>query len=455
MLKHAHPKGLYFLFTIEMWERFSYYGMRALLTLYMVKFLLFDTEKAGNVYGIYTGLVYLTPLIGGYLADRYLGQKKCIIIGAILMCLGQFILAVPDMSFFYAALALLIIGNGFFKPNISTIVGQLYEPHDPRRDGGFTIFYMGINLGALFSPLICGTLGEKVGFSYGFASAGVGMLVGLLIFLWGQNRYIKDVGNCPQYCHCEELATKQSKEIRKNNFWIATLPSVARNDNEKDCKNSLTKNEKQQIAVIFILMFFTIFFWAAFEQAGSSLTLFADRSTDRIIPFLNFEIPASWFQSVNPLFIMLLAPFFSNLWLGLADINKNPSTPIKFSLGLLLVSIGFLLMIAASLFSNGSKVSILWLLGVYLFHTLGELCVSPVGLSVVTKLAPVKFLSLLMGTWFLSSFFANSLAGVFAGCYDSLNQAQFFAIPALITFVSAIILFFLSKPIKNWMHGVD
>ncbi len=455
MIKHSHPKALYFLFTIEMWERFSYYGMRALLVLYMVKFLLFNTEKAGNIYGIYTGLVYLTPLIGGYLADRYLGQKKCILIGAILMCLGQFILAVPNLTFFYIALGFLIIGNGFFKPNISTIVGQLYEKNDPRRDGGFTIFYMGINLGAFFSPLICGTLGEKVGFQYGFASAGVGMFLGLLIFLWGQNKFIKEVGNCPQYCHCEELATKQSKEIRKNNFWIASLPSVARNDNAKDCKKSLTKEEKQRIAVIFILMFFTIFFWASFEQAGSSMTLFADRSTDRIIPFLNLEFPASWFQAVNPLFIIILAPLFSKLWLDLADFNKNPSIPVKFAFGLLLVSAGFVVMILASMFAQTEKVSFLWLIGVYFFHTLGELCLSPVGLSMVTKLAPAKFLSLLMGTWFLASFFANSTAGIFAGCYDTLKTTEFFAIPAIITGVSAVLLLLIAKPIQKWMHGVE
>jgi len=432
MIKHTHPKGLYFLFTIEMWERFSYYGMRALLTLYMIKFLMFSTGKAGNVYGIYTGLVYLTPLIGGYFADRYLGQKKCIMIGAVLMALGQFALAVPYLPFFYAALGLLIIGNGFFKPNISTIVGQLYEKNDPRRDAGFTIFYMGINLGAFFSPLVCGTLGEKLGFNYGFASAGIGMIFGLLIFLWGQNKFIKEVGNSP---NCKL--------------------SVRENEKTDACNMPLTLEEKQRIAVIFVLMFFTIFFWASFEQAGSSLTLFADRSTDRFINFLNFEIPASWFQSVNPLFIIILAPFVSKLWVDLSDVNKNPSIPVKFVLGLLLVSAGFVVMIAASNFAGAGKISMLWLIGAYFFHTVGELCLSPVGLSMVTKLAPAKFLSLLMGTWFLSSFFANSFAGIFAGYYDSIKTADFFLIPALITAISAVLLFLLRNPIKKWMHGVE
>lgn len=435
MIKHSHPKALYFLFTIEMWERFSYYGMRALLVLYMIKVLLFNTEQAGNIYGLYTGLVYFTPLIGGYIADRYLGQKKCIIAGGILMMLGHFAIAVPDMSFFYIALALLIIGNGFFKPNISTIVGQLYEENDPRRDGGFTIFYMGINLGAFLSPLICGTLGEKVGFHYGFASAGVGMLIGLLIFMWGQNKFIKHVGNTPSECVINKEQNSENKKLK--------------------CDTPLTTEEKQKIAVIFILMFFTIFFWAAFEQAGSSMTLFADRSANRIIPYFNWEFPVSYFQAVNPLFIMILAPVFSKLWLDLADFNKNPSAPIKFSLGLLLITIGFIVMVIASFLAETGKVSFLWLIGVYFFHTLGELCISPVGLSIVTKLAPLKFASLLMGTWFLSSFFANSIAGFFAGSYDSLKPTEFFMIPAVITGISFVILLFIAKPVKKWMHGVE
>ena len=434
MTKHAHPKALYFLFTIEMWERFSYYGMRALLVLYMVKYLLFSTEKAGNVYGIYTGLVYLTPLIGGYIADRYLGQKICIIIGAILMMIGHFAMSISDLPFFYSALGLLIVGSGFFKPNISTMVGQLYEKNDPRRDGGFTIFYMGINLGAFLSPLICGTLGEKVSFHYGFAAAGVGMLIGLLIFMWGQNKYIKPVGNAPV---CEDIML------------------VKDHHQKTTCDLPLTKDEKQRIAVIFIMMFFCIFFWASFEQAGSSLTLFAERSTDRLIPFLNWEFPVSYFQSVNPLLIILLAPLFSKMWLDLADISKNPSLPVKFSLGLFLVAVGFVLMVIASAIAGTGKVSFLWLIGVYLFHTLGELCISPVGLSMVTKLAPLKFASLLMGTWFLSSFFANFIAGYFAGSYDNLKTTEFFLIPVVLTGISAILILFLTKLIKKWMHGVE
>jgi len=427
MEKQGHPKGLYLLFAVEAWERFSYYGMRALLVLYMTKFLLFDTEKAGSVYGWYTGLVYMTPLIGGYLADRYFGARRCILAGGLLMALGQFALAVPSLPFFYAALGLLIVGNGFFKPNISTIVGKLYEPGDPRRDGGFTIFYMGINLGAFFSPLICGTLGELYGWQYGFASAGVGMLAGLLIYHFGAKKLLGDKGLRPVH-----------------------IPK------EQGGNQPLTREEKQRVAVIFILSFFVLFFWAAFEQAGSSLTLFADRSTDRMIPIINWEFPTSWFQAVNPLLIFILAPLFSKLWISLARSGREPLTPNKMAAGLGLLAIGFVVMImAAALYEQtGSAVSILWLLVVYLLHTLGELCLSPVGLSMVTKLAPATFASLLMGCWFLSSALANLVGGIFAGNYDSMSLTTFFMIPTATAGVSALLLYLLSKPISRWMHGV-
>ncbi len=422
------PKGLFLLFFVEMWERFSYYGMRALLVLYMTKALMFSTEKAGNVYGWYTGLVYLTPLIGGYLADRYLGARKCVLIGGVLMALGQFTLVMPAMPFFYAALAMLIVGNGFFKPNISTIVGSLYEKNDPRRDGGFTIFYMGINLGALLSPLVCGTLGEKVGWQYGFATAGIGMVAGLCLYMWGQKKYLGDACMVP-----------------------ASHTAKAGNTD-----GPLTKEEKQKIAVIFILTFFAIFFWSAFEQAGSSLTLFADRSTNRVIPFLNWTFPTSYFQAVNPLLIILLAPLFSKMWTFLSEKKISPSTPLKFVYGLILLGAGFLIMIAAAAqYKQFGAVSILWLLGVYFMHTLGELCLSPVGLSMVTKLAPAKFASLLMGTWFLSSFAANLVGGIFAGNYDAMDHVLFFMIPAGTAFGSAVVLFLFVKPLKKWMGNVQ
>lgn len=439
-MKLNHPKGLYFLFTIEMWERFSYYGMRALLMLYMTKFLLFSTEKSGNIYGFYTGLVYATPLIGGYLADRYLGQRKCILIGSILMVLGEFALSIPVIPVFYMALGLLIIGNGFFKPNISSIVGQLYKKNDPRKDGGFTIFYMGINVGAFLSPIICGTIGEKFSYNYGFIAAGIGMTFGLMLFLWGHKKFLANHGLEP--VHCREKSTEYCKSEDSNNAINVDKP--------------LSKEEWHRIIVIFVLVFFAIFFWSAFEQAGSSLTLFADESVNRTIPFLNIQIPASYFQAVNPMFIFILAPLFSKLWTNLSNQNKSPSIPAKFSMGLGFVAISFLFMVIASnMNQNGLKVSALWLIGVYFLQTVGELCLSPVGLSMVTKLSPVKFTSLLMGTWFLSSFAANLLAGSFAGHYDIMNHNLFFSVPMLTTGLSAVVLAFLIKPLKKWMHGVQ
>ncbi len=421
-MESKHPPGLYFLFTIEMWERFSYYGMRALLVLYMYKVLLFSSKEASHIYGIYTGLVFATPLLGGYLADKYLGARNCILIGAILMALGEFVLAIPSVPFLYIALGFLILGNGFFKPNISTIVGKLYENADNKRDAGFTIFYMGINLGAFLAPLVCGTLGEKFGFHYGFIAAGVGMLIGTAVYLWGQHKYLHTIG---------------AKPVKKENDPIY-----------KENTKALTSKEKQRIAFIFTLMFFNIFFWASFEQAGSSLTLFADQVTNRTLPFLNWEFPVSYFQSVNPLLILLLAPIFSSIWISLANRKKEPSTVVKFGLGLIFVAFGFLLVFIASQAGEvTNKVSPLWLIGVYLFHTIGELCISPVGLSMVSRLAPVQFASLLMGVWFSSIFFANLLGGYLAGMYDPLNQKIFFLYPLLLTLVPGVILLFLNKPL--------
>ena len=437
-MEKGHPKGLYLLFTVEMWERFSYYGMRAILVLFMTKYLMFNTSKSGTIYGWYTGLVYLTPLIGGYIADRYLGQRKCVMIGAIIMALGQFFMSYSALTSlawavsvaFFMGLALLIVGNGFFKPNIATIVGAFYERNDPRRDGAFTIFYMGVNLGAMISPLVCGFLGEKVNWGYGFLSAGIGMIIGLLIFLWGQKKYLGEHG------------IKPSHQVSQ----------------ASGAHGPLTREEKERIAVIFIMSFFVIFFWASFEQAGSSLTLFADRSTNRLISVFGWtwEFPASYYQSVNPLLICLLAPFFSKLWVSLAGKGKNPSTPIKFVCGLLLLCAGFIVMMAASAIhdKNQIQVSMLWLMGVYLLHTLGELCISPVGLSMVTKLSPVRFTSLLLGTWFLANFAANLVGGLFAGNYDAMNHTTFFLIPTATSGAAAVLLLFLVKPLKRWMHGV-
>jgi POT family proton-dependent oligopeptide transporter len=431
MKEEGHPKGLYMLFMVEMWERFGYYGMRALLVLYMVHQLMFSTEKAGQVYGWVTSLVYLMPLLGGYVADRYLGQKKCIVIGSVCMAVGYFLLGL-SAPLFYLSLGLVIFGNGFFKPNISTIVGKLYPPNDPRRDGGFTIFYMGINLGAMFSPLIAGTLGEKFGWRYGFWAASVGMVIALLTFLLKTRQTLGDICDGPAHCSSSGVSGEPQHPVDA----------------------PLTTEEWHRIAVIFIMTFFAIFFFAAYEQAGSSMTLFADTSTNRVL--FGWQFPASWFQSVNPLFIVLLALPFSKTWIYLSRKGIEPTTPRKFAIGLVFLSAGFVVMMFAAMANaaSGAPVSFLWLTGAYLLHTIGELCLSPVGLSMVTKLAPMKFASLLMGTWFLSNAAANLLAGFFAGNYDTMNHVQFFAIPAGVAMLSAIILWSLVKPIERWMHGV-
>ncbi|MCX6112813.1 MAG: peptide MFS transporter [Proteobacteria bacterium] len=438
---HDHPKGLYLCFSVEMWERFSFYGMRALLVLFMTKFLLLTTEQAGHLYGWYLGVVYLTPLAGGYIADRYWGMNKAIIFGGTTMAIGQLLLAAvafmsPEvvkadmMWMFYLSLVIIVIGCGFIKANISTAVGTMYEKNDPRRDGAYTIFYIGINLGAFFAPLICGTLGEKVGWGWGFGSAGILMLVGVINYI---------------------MYNKKLLPAR-----VFEAANCKKNGNQAPCE-PLTKEEKHKIAVIFIMMFFVIFFWASFEQAGSSLTLFADRATNRAISIFgwNWIFPTSWFQSVNPLFIFVLAPLFSGLWVRMAERNIEPSTPFKFVWGLVLLALGFVLMIFAVMaYEKGGPISMLWLLGVYLLHTLGELCLSPVGLSLVTKLSPARFASLLMGTWFMANFIANLASGLFAGNYDAMDHKTFFLIPVITAGAAAILLLLLIKPIKKWMHGI-
>ncbi|MFA6435494.1 MAG: peptide MFS transporter [Elusimicrobiales bacterium] len=480
-LHHNQPKGLFLLFFVEMWERFSYYGMRALLTLYMVKYLMFSTEKSGQIYGWYTGMVYFTPLLGGYIADRYLGQRRSIVVGGTLMALGHFAMAFPPLPFFFSALILLIMGNGFFKPNISTVVGALYEENDPRRDAGFTIFYMGINLGAFFSPLICGTLGEKVGWHYGFGAAGVGMVLGLIMYLWGQKALLGDKGMKPPVAGEKPyvpviliglvLAFLAASALQFSGYdikgmipgWlygtaaILTLIGLVYAYASKSEKSTLTHVEKQRMAVIFIMVFFTIFFWSAFEQAGSSLTLFADRETNRVVNLFgwSWEMPASYFQSINPLIIFLLAPFFSKMWVRLGETGKEPSSPIKFVLGLGLLAIGFMVMIAAAaVYQQSGPVSVMWLIGAYFFHTLGELCLSPVGLSLVTKLAPVQFGSLMMGVWLLSSFAANFVGGFFAGNYDTINHTLFYMIPTGTAVGAAALLLLITPKLRKWMHGI-
>ena len=417
IIKQDQPKGVYLLFFVEMWERFAYYGMRALLVLYMVETLLFSVEKSSQIYGLYTGLVYLTPILGGYIADRFLGQRKCISIGTILMCIGLFLLAFGGKFFFLTALSLMVIANGFFKSNISSVLGLLYGDDNSKKDSGYTIFYMGINLGAFFSPLVCATLAAKFGYEYGFAAAGTGMLAGALIYKFYQNKFL---GNC------------------------GILPS-SKIENEKQTK--LTKHQKNRIFALFALMFFTIAFWICFEQAGSSLTLFAQYCTNRT--FLGHNIPTGYFQSLNPLYIIIFAPFVSLLWTYLRSKKQEPSSVTKFVIALFLMSFAFIIMAIAGNLSAISTVSPLWLVIVYCIMTMSELCISPIGLSLVSKLAPVQFLSVLMGSWFLTCFFGNLLAGFLGGKYGTISNAALFLILAGISSTAAIILLLFVPIIKK------
>ncbi|WP_458401404.1 peptide MFS transporter [Candidatus Avelusimicrobium sp.] len=442
----GQPKALYMLFMVEMWERFNYYGMRALLVLFMISAVVnFSTATASKIYGMFTALVYLTPVLGGYLADKYIGRRHSITIGAILMALGQFVLASYEIVHPYVALSigltLIIIGNGFFKPNISTIVGELYEPNDPRRDAGFTIFYMGINLGAMFAPIVCGFLGEPADptslaeaykWKYGFMAAGVGMVIGLIWYLVSQNKYLGTIGLKP--------VTKKEK----------TEDSAS-----KDAP--LTPEEKDKIKAIFTFVFFAVFFFAFFEQAGSSLNVFALQQTDLTLtlPLIGeITLKASYFQSINPIFVLILAPLFAKMWVKMGD--KELSIPAKFGWGLFLQGLGFVAVaIGAALYAaHGNPVSVIWLILVYLFCTMGELCLSPVGLSMVTKLAPAKFMSLFMGVWLLASFFGNLLAGKLASYYDTWSTTTLFSVPAILSILFGIIMWGMTAKIKRWMHGV-
>jgi proton-dependent oligopeptide transporter, POT family len=457
-VKQSHPKGLYVLFVTEMWERFSYYGMRAIFVLFLTKALLFDKAFGSNIYGSYTGLVYLTPLIGGYMADRYWGNRKSIIIGGILMAIGQFFMFMSG-SFFdnidtarilmMVGLTSLIIGNGFFKPNISTMVGQLYPKGDKRIDSAFTIFYMGINLGAFFAPLVCGFLGDTGSpgdFKWGFLAACCGMILSLILFISLKDKYIVTpeglpIGSTPNR-NREPADIDTAAEVKSEftNGQIATwifieialfslfyflgqgvigsfifslsiaAPGFIISD------RSLTKIEKERIWVIFIVAFFVIFFWAAFEQAGAALTFFAEEQTNREL--FGTVIPASYFQSINAVAIVIFASAFVALWGFLGRKNMEPASPYKQSIGLFLLAIGYLVIaFGVKGIDPSTKVSMIWLVSLYVIHTFGELCLSPIGLSMVNKLAPVKFASLLMGVWFLSTASANKFAGTLSSFY--------------------------------------
>lgn len=504
----GHPKGLYLLFFTEMWERFSYYGMRAILILFMTKMMQFDSKFASGIYGNFTAVVYLTPLIGGFISDRYWGNRRSIFVGGVTMAIGQFLLffcasfvaSNPDLAkiLFVLGLTTLVIGNGFFKPNISTMVNQLYAPGDKRVDAAFSIFYMGINLGAFFSPLICGALAEKVHFKWGFFAAGVGMVLGIVLFEMLKNKYIvtatgEPIGTKPNKSKDTVVAKEKSASDLKAEFsmgrivtwiviyaalwlfflyvidfnWISTLvfATSITASGFIITDPTLTKIERDRIIVIYIAAFFVIFFWSAFEQAGASLTLFADQQTDRSL--FGWEMPASWFQSVNPLAIIVFAPVFAWLWTRLGNKNMEPASPVKQAIGLFLLAVGYLV-IAYGVKGVGSdmKTSMFWLLAMYVLHTWGELCLSPIGLSMVARLAPLRLASLLMGVWFLANAMANDFAGMLSKLYPENGVAtsffgmkienlyDFFMIFVALSGVAAIILFFLSRKMLKMMHGL-
>lgn len=440
----GHPKGLGLLFVVEMWERFSYYGMRAILVLYLVNSLTWKTSEAAGLYGTYTSLVYLTPLLGGFLADRFIGTRRSMILGGVIIALGHFALAMPGLSSFYAGLGLIIVGTGFFKPNVSTQVGQMYRPGDPRRDAGFTIFYMGVNTGAALGPLVCGYLAqsERFGWHYGFAAAGVGMVLGLIVYLLGRERYLPGIGlrQAPAAHaggHAEGAPPQRTLLLDAVGGAVAgtVLGGLASGWGLQQVVMGAVigaalavtilgshGEERRRVLAIFLTAFFVVFFWAAFEQAGSSMTLFADKNTD--LGVLGFTIPSSWFQSVNAVLIVTFGPVFAFLWGALARRGREPSTPLKMVMGLSLLGVGFLfLVVGGGRADGGIKVSPMWLLLAYAFHTFGELCLSPVGLSYVTKIAPARFASLLMGSWYLANAAANKLAGALAAYTPTPGEA--------------------------------
>ncbi|MFC0876540.1 peptide MFS transporter [Saccharicrinis sp. FJH2] len=496
----GHPLGLSSLFATEMWERFSYYGMRALLVYFLTDTFIgggFNIAEldAFTIYGIFTGLVYVTPLLGGILADKVLGQRKTIYIGGITMAIGQFMLSASAMSsgnidsfrgtLFFVGLGVLILGNGFFKPNISTMVGELYDNSDPRKDAGFTIFYMGINIGAFLSPLVAGKLGEQVAWHYGFMSAGIGMLIGTTWFLV-RSHTLGSIGMPPK------VKSERNRLILKD--WLSVVSYViaivgtifgfiylwgALNVEVKDwliwifgggalvylltsiVRNTSGKTEWSRVAVIVVLAVFNVFFWAGFEQAGTTFSIFARDNLDRMI--WNFEIPATWFQSVNALFIVLFAPLFSILWLKLDKVKLNPNTPMKFVWGMVLLSLGFVIMAFAYDRSVGGdsilKVSPLWLVMVFLLHTFGELCLSPIGLSMVTKLSPPKIVSTMMGIWMGSfaagNFVASQMKAISIKLEDTLGrEVQVFWFIAIESAIVAVILLTLTPWLKKMMKGI-
>lgn len=512
----GHPKGLYVLFATEMWERFNYYGMRAILIYFMTQALLFKLDFASNLYGSYISLLYLTPLVGGYIADRYWGNKRSILVGGIVMATGELLLFIcasiynssPDVSniLFFSGLGFMIAGNGFFKPNISSLVGQLYPKGDLRVDPAYTIFYMGINLGAWLGPIVCGTVGDTgnpADFKWAFLVSGVGMVISVIIQKLYHDKYVlspegktlgltpgQDVQVAGSIADKKHEAVKPPPKAALNPvviiigmlafaalmigalyldtrvnylFYLLTgsfifIIAVIFSD------KNLTKEEKQRIWVMVIIAFFVIFFWGAYEQTGASLSVFADQQTNLNL-WGDYNMPPSYFQSFNSAFIIIFAPIFAWLWLKMG--KNQPSSPFKMGIGLLLLALGYLwIAYGVKDVSASSKVSIIWLTGLYLLHTWGELCLSPIGLSLFNKLSPFRFASLLMAVWFLGNAGGNKMAGILSALYPEgdkttsflgyqmNNLYDFFILFVFMAGLAGIILLLLSKRLQKMMHGI-
>ncbi len=439
----GHPKGLFVLFFTEMWERFSYYGMRALLVLYMTKYLFAEIEKgtevigfgilrsgiesvfgpltnqalSSQIYGLYTGFVYLTPLFGGIIADQYIGQRKSIYWGGFLMAIGHLLMA--SEQFFLLALFFLIIGNGFFKPNISTQVGSLYAPNDERRDRAYLIFYMGVNLGAFFSPLVCGTLGQKVGWHWGFGAAGIGMLIGLLVYHFGQ------------------------KHLGQTYFEKEEAKVGAHHKHEP-----LNKEDYKRIFALILVCAVTVMFWGIYEQQGNTLQILADERASWNL--FGWEMPSSWFQSFNPFLIFVLTPFLNKFWGWQSKSNKEPGSITKMGFGSIIMGLGFvLLVLVLNNLPPGERTHWLWLFACVFFFTVGEIYLSPIGLSFVTKISPPQIVSMMMGVWLLSSFFGNYMAGFLGTYYESMGEQNFFGLMVILSLVACFILLILSKVLRK------
>lgn len=474
----GHPRGLATCFFTELWERFSFYGMRGLLILFMTASvqaggLGFPVSKAGSIYGLYTAMVYLLGVPGGWMADRFLGQRRAVLYGGIIIALGHGCLAMPGGNTFYPGLMLIAIGTGLLKPNVSTMVGQLYEADDPRRDAGFSIFYMGINTGAFVAPLLCSYLGEKVNWHYGFGLAGIGMTLGVLQYVLGAKNLSEKSLPPPQDAQQKRklrwallgaaaiaaaivvlifsgVVTMTPQQI-SDAFGVVLIAVVAAVFGWLLFAEKWSPIDRRRLIAIFVLFIAASLFWAVYEQAGSTLNLFAERSTDRTAwgLFPN-DFPAGWFQSENALFIIALAPVFAWLWTWLG--RRNPSSPAKFSIGLLFVGLSFIVLIPVAPLKG---VSPLWLTLTYLLQTIGELCLSPVGLSAMTKLAPVRVASLMMGVWFLADAVGNYIGGRAASVYEAFPLPVLFGVVGGFTFALGLVLLLLVPPMKRLMGGVN